>query len=929
MKAIVIGVFPNRHKSSKLALGSVLYLLITLSVIRTAAWSNGGYSDDPSVPDYGTHDWMAQHALDWLPAEERKYIADNLAAYLYGTEMPDNPDGIGDTMEHHIYYSSTGSLIDDSAALRAQEEYDRALSYLEANDLAMAAETLGTMAHYISDVAAFGHVMGSATDWGAEVHHSDYESYVNSRTNSYVDDFNSYLSFDGSLRETSAYDAAKGLAYDTTFDVDGDLTCKWMDENYDWGDKTFSDRCGESLNLAVNYLSDVLHTIYVRSPPLVETGDSPQVVMNEVELNPPEDDRLSTTMEWVELYNPTSVAVDIGGWTVSTTHGETVTVTISSGRSLQPNGYLIVERANWLDNDDELLILRGSHGEEVDRTPTISDGENDGRSWSRFPNGRDSDSFLDWRFQSSTKGYSNGGEAQPKGSSSISCSASPSVSTLGEGMTVSGSISPSHAASITISFVYPSGSTITRTTTSSSDGSYSLLFIPDSEGSWRVKASWSGDSDHEGAESPWASFTVVRPSKKASSITCSASPSAAKFRGRVVVSGSISPAHGGALITLSFMTPNGSTITLTKASESDGSYTLPLLPDSIGTWSVKASWGGDDDHDGTESALATFAVEKASSSITISFTSEISLGQDVIISGSISPVREGAPVKISWRAQGGAWEEIVNTLTDSAGSFYYDWIDTPNVAGAYDVRASWEGDSEHEGSEKVSSLKVSKLHSSISVGLSESTITFGESIELSASMEPPLGNASLVIIYTRPNGSILTRTVITSETGSYVDPLKPDIAGTWSAKASWSGNSNYEGTESNVLSFVVNKTPTLIEITLSGESLELGQSLTVSGEISPSPGRVDIELRYTRPDGTTFTRSAMTSEDGYFEDTYEPDKEGDWTVEVSWPGSENYEASTGSPISFSANQPFPTVYVALGIILAVGIILILRVKRKR
>ena len=115
------------------------------------------------------------------------------------------------------------------------------------------------------DMAVFGHAMGSGIDWGAEVHHSDYETYVNGRTSSYSAEFNSYLSFDGSLTTISAYNASKGLAYDTTFDVDGDLTCLWMDQNYDWSNPTFKNRVGEPLNLAVNYLTDVLHTLYLEA----------------------------------------------------------------------------------------------------------------------------------------------------------------------------------------------------------------------------------------------------------------------------------------------------------------------------------------------------------------------------------------------------------------------------------------------------------------------------------------------------------------------------------------------------------------------------------------------------------------------------------------------------------------------------------------
>ena len=229
------------------------------------AWNNGGYSDDPSNPDYGTHDWIAEHALDWLPEREKRYIVANLAAYLCGTELPDNgiaPDGIGDTAKHHVYYWSNESLQDDDSAVRASEEYNNTLNFLKLGHLANTSKTAGIMSHYVVDVAVFGHVMGAGTDWGTEEHHSDYETYVNQRTSSYDADFNVYLSFDGELDLVSAYDAARELAYDTTFDVDGDLTCVWMDQNYNWSDSVFKDRCGESLNLAVNYLTNVLHTLY-------------------------------------------------------------------------------------------------------------------------------------------------------------------------------------------------------------------------------------------------------------------------------------------------------------------------------------------------------------------------------------------------------------------------------------------------------------------------------------------------------------------------------------------------------------------------------------------------------------------------------------------------------------------------------------------
>ena len=205
-----------------------------------------------------------------LPAEEKQYITDNLAAYLYGTELPDLPatqGGIGDTTKHHIYYSAAGVLVDNASAQRAQTEYGKALAFLKANDFVNASRTAGTMTHYIADLAVFGHVMGASTPWGTETHHSDYETHVNGKTGTYSSTFNSYLAYDGSLTSISAYNATVNLAYNTVFGDNSQSSCVWMDDNYNWSNATFSGRCGESLNLAVNAVADVLHTLYVDSSP--------------------------------------------------------------------------------------------------------------------------------------------------------------------------------------------------------------------------------------------------------------------------------------------------------------------------------------------------------------------------------------------------------------------------------------------------------------------------------------------------------------------------------------------------------------------------------------------------------------------------------------------------------------------------------------
>jgi len=236
------------------------------------AWSNGGYSANIADPDYGTHDWLAEKALDLLPETEKQYLVKNNVSYVYGTELPDKPKsqgGYGDTTNHHIYYNDDKTPQDNASAKRAEEEYQKAMGALRAKDYANASMFAGSMAHYICDVAVFSHVMGKYTEWGEETHHSDYEDWVNSKTDS-NDSSYFVITPDGALNNISAYQAALDIAYDTTFGVGGDKGCKWMDEDvdhedptraYDTGSQAFIDRVSQSLNLAVNKLADVLHTL--------------------------------------------------------------------------------------------------------------------------------------------------------------------------------------------------------------------------------------------------------------------------------------------------------------------------------------------------------------------------------------------------------------------------------------------------------------------------------------------------------------------------------------------------------------------------------------------------------------------------------------------------------------------------------------------
>jgi len=157
---------------------------------------------------------------------------------------------------------------------------------------------------------------------------------------------------------------------------------------------------------------------------VVQANPVDHVVINEFEQDPAGSD---VGMEWVELYNPTYSPVDISGWSVEADSNHPTTAeywVIAPGIILEPRGYITSYGLGlgggdgiWLDQTDEILVLFDNLGSIIDVTPQgvpggpgLNGGGNDDGCWARYPNGVDTDSTSDWRWQLSTRGQSNGGE---------------------------------------------------------------------------------------------------------------------------------------------------------------------------------------------------------------------------------------------------------------------------------------------------------------------------------------------------------------------------------------------------------------------------------------------------------------------------------------------------------------------------------------
>jgi hypothetical protein len=90
--------------------------------------------------------------------------------------------------------------------------------------------------------------------------------------------------------------------------------------------------------------------------------------------------------------------------------------------------------------------------------------------------------------------------------------------------------------------------------------------------------------------------------------------------------------------------------------------------------------------------------------------------------------------------------------------------------------------------------------------------------------------------------------------------------------------------------------------------VRIGQSVTVSGSISPGVS-AQVKLTIRSPKGES-TVEVTSSESGYFSYTISPDSTGLWYVRASWPGNDDYVGSSSGWVSFRVEVP--TYQVTIG-----------------
>jgi len=202
-------------------------------------------------------------------------------------------------------------------------------------------------------------------------------------------------------------------------------------------------------------------------------------------------------------------------------------------------------------------------------------------------------------------------------------------------------------------------------------------------------------------------------------------------------------------------------------------------------------------------------------------------------------------------------------------------------------------------------FSLPKMATSITCSPSPTSTSVGDKIAITGQISPSVEGVDVKISITAPDGSQRTVRAKTGSDGSYSGVFVPDQVGTWKVSALWDGNAEHEGATTSEVSLTVTKASTTISIALSKSEVIKGESISISGSISPVVSGAELTFTFTKPDSSTFTRTTTTFSDGSYSDSHSPTETGSWSVKATWEGNSEYEGAISQTLAFTVVEPQP------------------------
>jgi hypothetical protein len=450
----------------------------------------------------------------------------------------------------------------------------------------------------------------------------------------------------------------------------------------------------------------------------------------------------------------------------------------------------------------------------------------------------------------------------------------------------------------------PSGTTVTGTVTFL-DGSISLgsatlaansaqLSIASlGTGNHSITVVYSGDSNMAASTSAAVTQQVNRAS---TTTTASSSVNPSAFGQPVVLTATVQPPIGTtATGTVTFLDGSAS---LGSATLAGNSAQLSIASLGTGTHSVTAVYSGDTNMAGSTSAAVAQQVNQASTATTLSSGVNPSVfGQTITFTATVQPPA-GTTATGTVTFLDGSTSLGSATLAGNSAQLTVSSL----TVGTHSITAMYAGNANLLPSTSVALSQTVNGEATTTVATSSTNpSSFGQSITLSATIQPALGgNATGTVTFLDGTSALGTGSVSSNTAQLSVSSL---AVGAHSITAKYSGDANYLASTSSAFTQTVNQGAATTSVSSSLNPAVFGQSATF---------RVSVQATSGTPTGTVTLMDGSTSlgtttlGGGIAQFTIGGLSLGSHSITATYGGDANFAGSASSVLTEVVNQAATT-----------------------
>ena len=402
------------------------------------------------------------------------------------------------------------------------------------------------------------------------------------------------------------------------------------------------------------------------------------------------------------------------------------------------------------------------------------------------------------------------------GSTTTVLSASPSVSSLGQSVTLTATVTSSGATG-TVQFL--NGGTVLGTAAvSGGQAQISTIALPVGVNS--LTATYSGDANYNLSSSASIQETV---NKVATTTALTSSPSPSTFGQAVTLMAAVSPSKATGAVQFF----NGTTL-LGTAILTSGQAQFTTTALAAGTFSLTAVYSGDASNAASTSNGASQTVSKASTSTGITTNPAFpTVGQTVNLVAAVAPTTATGAVNFF------SGSTLLGTSTVSNGQATFPITATAAGLTLLNLEAVYQGDSNYNSSfSSTISVNVQKGLTATTVSSSVNPSIQGQSVTFTATVTPVAATGTVTF-------SGVGNASVANGVASITTSTLP--AGTTSVSAQYNGESNYNPSSSGSLAQIV-RVASVTSLTTSPEPSTFGQSVNLTATVTPSSATGPVQF---------------------------------------------------------------------------------------